>query len=142
MPVGQAVTATSERRLLTAVAALAVAVVVPATLAVPVAAAAAAAGASAGAPAAGSSPTTSLTSATTWLGVVAARRLSVNSFFTSALASLASSLRWEASPPAGAAIRKARSAGPSLAPNSTGGDNRAKTSVGVSTPVLRQWGIA
>ena len=60
----------------------------------------------------------------------AARSASVNAGFTRARASLVSSWRWVASPPAGAAIRKARSAGPSLAPKSTGGESRAKARVG------------
>ena len=34
------------------------------------------------------------------------------------------------------------SAGPSLAPNSTFGTRRTNASVGTSTPVVRQWGIA
>ena len=39
-------------------------------------------------------------------------------------------------------MRNARSAGPSLAPKSTGGSSRAKASVGTSTPAVRQCGIA
>ena len=143
MPVGHAVTATIERRPPGGI----VVVVVPASDAAsaPVDVGEGGGGGGGGGvagTATGSSPTTAETSSTTWAGVVAARRLSVNSFFTSARASLASSLRWEASPPAGAAIRNARSAGPSLAPKSTPGDRRAKASVGVSTPALRQCGIA
>ena len=61
---------------------------------------------------------------------------------TSARASLVSSWRWVVSPPAGAAIRKTRSAGPSLAPKSTFGSSRAKASVGSSTPAVRQCGMA
>ena len=63
------------------------------------------------------------------------RRPSVKLFFTSARASWVSTLRCVASPPAGAAIRNARSAGPSLAPKSTGGQSRANARVGTSTAV-------
>ena len=61
------------------------------------------------------------TSSTTSAGLVALRRPSVKLFFTSARASWVSTLRCVASPPAGAAIRNARSAGPSLAPKSVAG---------------------
>src|SRR5690349_19139409 len=128
MPVGQAVTATSERPLVGAVAAGAVA-----------------GGAVAGGAVtegAGASPMAACTSETTSSGVAAARRLSVKSFLTRARASLVSSCRWVTSPPAGAAIRNARSAGPSLAPKSTFGESRANASVGTSTAVVRQWGMA
>ena len=47
-----------------------------------------------------------------------------------------------APPDSGAAIRNARSAGPSGAPKSTGGCSRAKPIVGVSTYGERQCGIA
>ena len=64
-------------------------------------------------------PTTAVTSRPPRPGS-RAPQASVKSFFTSARASWVSSLRWVASPPAGAAMRKARSAGPSLAPKSVG----------------------
>ena len=144
MPVGQAVTAT---RLFGPAAAAgaggsATAVAVPAGAAAAEEAAAAAAAAGAAAGAGAASPTTSLTSRTTSSGSSAARRASVNSAFTSARASFVSTLRWVASPPAGAAMRNARSAGPSLAPNSTGGESRANARVGSSTAAVRQWGMA
>src|SRR3954447_11319326 len=118
MPVGQAVTATRDLSVAGALT-----------------------GALTGA-AAGESPTAPWTRSTTSWAEVAPRRLSVKSRLTSARASLVSSWRCVASPPAGAAIRNARSAGPSLAPNSTFGDSRAKARVGSSTAVVRQWGMA
>ena len=90
---------------------------------------------------AGSSRARSISS-TTSSAVSAERRESVNAGLTSERASLVRSWRWVASPPAGAAIRNARSAGPSLAPKSTGGSSRAKARVGSETPVVRQCGIA
>ena len=45
-------------------------------------------------------------------------------------------------PPIGAEIRKTRSAGPSAEPKSTGFESRAKVSVGTSTWLVRQCGIA
>ena len=62
---------------------------------------------------------------------VAARSDATNSGRTSARASAVSRVRWSASPCAGAAIRKTRSAGPSGAPKSTFGDSRAKASDGL-----------
>ena len=80
--------------------------------------------------------------ATTSSASSASRSALVKAGLTRDRASLVSSCRWVASPPAGAAMRKARVAGPSLAPKSTPGLNRAKASVGSSTPVVRQCGIA
>src|SRR4051812_18589453 len=142
MPVGQAVTATSDRRAAGAAGAGSdgadgVAVAAAAALA-----AAAAAGALAGAGVAAGADTTLFTRSTTSCSVVAPRSPSVNSFFTRARASWVSTLRWVASPPAGAAIRNARSAGPSLAPKSVPGESRANASVGTSTCSVRQCGIA
>ena len=134
MPVGQAVTATMRRR-------------PPApedeASGAGVAAAAPGEAAAAGA-AAGSAPMPSsrLTRSTTAVSDSARRSSSVKAGLTRARASLVRICRWSASPPAGAAIRKTRSAGPSLAPKSTLGWSRAKASVGSSTPVVRQWGIA
>ena len=87
-------------------------------------------------------PRARFTWSTTSSGVSASRRASVNAGFTRARASLVSSWRWVASPPAGAAIRNAMSAGPSFAPKSTFGSSRANARVGSSTPVVRQWGMA
>ncbi len=150
MPVGQAVTAT---RLAgpSWVAGACAGAAAPAAEVPPAAEAAAAdatgadpaacapAGAAAGA---GTVPTTSLTSVTTSSADSASRSAAVKAGFTSARASLVSSWRWVLSPPAGAAIRNARSAGPSLAPKSTRGRSRANTRVGSETPVVRQWGMA
>ena len=133
MPVGHAVTATSLRR-------------APEDAAGAGLAAGAAAGAAAAAAAAGVEPTVipraRCTSSTICSAVSASRSASVNAGFTSARASLVRSWRCVASPPAGAAIRNATSAGPSLAPNSTLGSSRANARVGSSTPVVRQWGMA
>ena len=92
--------------------------------------------------AAAGSPSSAATRSTTSWSVSASRSALVNAGLTSARASLVRIVRWSASPPAGAAIRKARSAGPSLAPKSTRGSRRANARVGTSTPVVRQWGIA
>src|SRR3954451_9910315 len=99
----------------------------------------------AGAPvvaAAGAGETTSCTSPTTSSGVLAARSDATNSGGTSARASAVSRVRWSASPCSGAAIKKARSAGPSGAPKSTFGDSRAKASDASVTAAERQCGIA
>ena len=66
----------------------------------------------------------------------------MKSFLISERASLESSLRCSWSAPSGAAMKKIRSAGPSLAPKSTGWDSRAIASVGSVTAVERQCGIA
>ena len=86
--------------------------------------------------------TTSLTSATISAGVAAVRSACLNSGLTSARASAESSLRCSAPPPAGAAMRKTRSAGPSGAPKSAFGESRAKASVGSVTCSERQCGMA
>src|SRR4051812_22920173 len=86
--------------------------------------------------------TTSVTRSTTSWGESASRSPSVKPFLTRARASWVSTLRWVASPSAGAAMRKARSAGPSLAPKSVGGESRANARVGTSTAAVRQCGIA
>ena len=80
-----------------------------------------------------SSVTTDWIRATASSGVAAERSPATNSGRTRARASMVSTLRWVASPPSGAAIRKDRSAGPSLAPKSTAGERRAKARVGTST---------
>jgi hypothetical protein len=61
-------------------------------------------------------------------GATPADRATAEAGLTSARASFVSSWRWVLSPPAGAAIRNARSAGPSGAPKSTFGERRAKAS--------------
>lgn len=73
------------------------------------------------------------TSATTSPGSLTLRRASVRSLRTRARASFVSSLRCSSSPAAGAAIMKTRSAGPSLAPKSTGSARRANASVASDT---------
>ena len=130
MPVGHAVMATTTGRSAPAAA--------PATGA---AVAAVAAGTAAGT-AAGAGSRTSSTRATISSLEDAARSEARNSFFTSARASLVRSLRWSASPPSAAAMRNTRSAGPSLAPKSTGLDSRAKASELWLTSAERQWGMA
>ena len=142
MPVGQAVTATRLR----GPEGAGVAAVPAAGAAAPgagVAAGAPTAAAPAGTAAgAGAGPTTSFTSSTTSSAVSALRSALVKAGLTRARASLVSTCRWVLPPPAGAAMRKAMSAGPSLAPKSTFGESRTKASVGSSTPAVRQWGIA
>ena len=86
--------------------------------------------------------TTPSTSATTSSGVGALRSDSTKSLRTSARARLDSSFMCSAPPDSGAAIRNARSAGPSGAPKSTGGFSRAKPIEAVSTCGERQCGIA
>src|SRR6478672_883040 len=143
MPVGQAVTATSERAACGAAGAGSLGAAGAAAAEVPaVVTAAAATGALAGAGVAAGAETTVLTRSTTSSGEAALRSPSVNSFLTRARASWVRTLRWVASPPAGAAIRNARSAGPSLAPKSVPGESRANASVGTSTCSVRQCGIA
>ncbi len=74
--------------------------------------------------------------------VVAARRAAVKSFLISERASLDSSFRCSWSAPSGAAMKKMRSAGPSLAPKSTGCESRAMARVGSVTAAERQCGMA
>ncbi len=86
--------------------------------------------------------TTPSTSSTTSAGVVALRSDSTKSLRTRARARLDSSFMCSAPPASGAAIRKARSAGPSGAPKSTAGFSRANPIEAVSTYGERQCGIA
>ena len=72
----------------------------------------------------------------------ALRSPSVNSERIRLRASSASSARCASSEPSEAAIRKAMSAGPSKAPKSTDGFNRAKASELVFTAAERQCGMA
>src|SRR3954469_23050190 len=107
------------------------------------AAAGAGVGAAAGAATvAGSGETTSCTRATISSAVVAARSDATNSGRTSARARAVSSVRWSASPCAGAAMRKTSVAGPSGAPKSTAGESRAKPREASVTASERQWGMA
>ena len=80
--------------------------------------------------AAGAGLTASSTSATTSSGEAAARSEATNSGRTSDRASAVSSVMCVSPAPAGAAIRKTRSAGPSGAPKSTFGESRANASDG------------
>ncbi len=134
MPVGHAVTATRRRRPAGTSAACRVAAVAGARDAGEEVAAAGCV--------AGAASSTSETRAAASSGVPAERRAAVKSGFTSARASWVSSTMWVLSPPSGARIRKARSAGPSLAPKSTGGESRARATVGSATAAVRQWGMA
>ena len=80
--------------------------------------------------------------ATSW-GVAAERSAPVNSGFIRPRASLARSLRWKSSAPAGAAIMKTRFAfSPSTAPKSTPPVRRANPREGARTWGLRQCGMA
>lgn len=106
------------------------------------AAGAAGAGVAGAAVAAGAGLTTPSTSATTSSAVPAARSCSTKSLRTRARARLDSSFMCSAPPDSGAAMRNARSAGPSGAPNGTAGARRAKPMVGSSTWGDRQCGIA
>ena len=96
----------------------------------------------AGAAAAGAGFTTPSTRPTTSSGVDALRSDSTKSLRTRARARLDSSFMCSAPPDSGAAIRKARSAGPSGAPKSTAGFRRAKPIEAVSTYGDRQCGMA
>ena len=104
----------------------------------------AAAGFSAGAAGFGFSAglSTSSTRPTTSSALDASRRDCTNSLRTSARARLDSSFMCSAPPASGAAMRNARSAGPSGAPKSTGGCSRANPIDAVSTCGERQCGIA
>ena len=82
------------------------------------------------------------TSSTTSVDVFALRSDSTKSLRTRARARLDSSFMCSAPPDSGAAIRNARSAGPSGAPKSTAGFSRAKPMEAVSTYGERQCGIA
>jgi hypothetical protein len=77
--------------------------------------------------------TTPSTSSTTSSGLVASRSDSTKSLRTRARARLDSNFMWSAPPASGAAIRNARSAGPSGAPKSTAGLSRANPIDAVST---------
>ncbi|CAM5310945.1 hypothetical protein SVIOM342S_03267 [Streptomyces violaceorubidus] len=94
-----------------------------------------ASGAPASSAGAGSSPRISAAAAA---ASPAERSAAVNSAFISCRASEERIVRWASSAPAGAAIRKIRSAGPSAAPKSTPAALRPKASVGSVTCSLRQ----
>lgn len=74
-------------------------------------------------------------------GSPSARRAPVNPGSMSRRARLDRMVRWSSSAPAGAAIRKTRSAGPSAAPKSMPAALRPKASVGSLTCSLRQCGM-
>ncbi|GAA3230619.1 hypothetical protein GCM10020256_44480 [Streptomyces thermocoprophilus] len=74
-------------------------------------------------------------------GSSAARRAAVKSAFINWRARDDRIVRWASSAPAGAAIRKIRSAGPSAAPKSIPAALRPNASVGSVTWALRQWGM-
>lgn len=80
-------------------------------------------------------------SAATARGSVPARRAAVNSGSISLRARPDRMVRWSSSAPAGAAMRKTRSAGPSAAPKSMPAPLRPKASVGALTCSLRQCGM-
>ncbi len=103
--------------------------------------AAGAAAAAAAAAGAGSRATSASTIATTSASVVAAARAALKSFFISARASLGSICMCASPPPSGAAMRKTRVAGPSLAPQSMPSVERPKTSEGSVMAVLRACGM-
>jgi hypothetical protein len=96
----------------------------------------------AGAGFAGAGLTTPSTSSTISASDDAARSDATKSLRTSARARLDSSFMCCEPPASGAAMRNARSAGPSGAPKSTLGDRRAKPIVASSTCGERQCGIA
>ncbi|MGC0410215.1 hypothetical protein RKD31_003458 [Streptomyces sp. SAI-163] len=87
---------------------------------------------------AGSSPRISAAAAA---ASPAERSAAVNSAFINCRASEERIVRWASSAPAGAAIRKIRSAGPSAAPKSTPAALRPKARVGSVTCSLRQCGM-
>src|SRR5690242_8345434 len=140
MPVGQALTTTTLGR-----RSAAAGVAAGGTAGAVAGAAGAPAGVPAVAPAgaaAGAGGTTSSTSRTTSSAEDAQRSDATNSGRTRARARAVSRVRWSASPCAGAAMRKARSAGPSGAPKSTFGDSRANAREAAVTAAERQCGIA
>ena len=153
MPVGQAVIATMLRCPAPGAASVSApeaagaaspeeAAVAPAAAPAPAAPAAAA---PAPAPAAGSlggGETTSPTICTISSREEAARSPARKSFLTRARASLVSSFMCSEPVPSAAAMRKTMSAGPSLAPKSTGLLSRAKPSEPTLTADERQCGIA
>ncbi len=85
--------------------------------------------------------TSASTMRTTSASVVAAARAALKSFFISARASLGNICMWASPPPAGAAMRKTRVAGPSLAPQSMPSVLRPNTSEGSVIASLRACGM-